>query len=134
MSAYERVLRRMRKICLSLPDTEETETWGKPHFRVKDKIFSGCSEEDGRPTIGFKLEKRHAAERVEDPRFWPSPYVGKHGWVTMDASGVSGEEWDDVADMVLESYELIAPKRSLAKLEGGTPEKKKAPNRRTRGT
>ncbi len=32
----------MRKICLSLPDTKETLTWGEPHFRVGDKIFAGA--------------------------------------------------------------------------------------------
>ena len=44
-SKSETVLNRMREICLALPDTKETMTWGKPHFRVIEKIFAGC---DGR--------------------------------------------------------------------------------------
>ena len=34
-------LARVREICLALPDTKETLTWGSPYFRVGDKIFAG---------------------------------------------------------------------------------------------
>src|SRR4051794_223132 len=30
---------RLRKICLSLPETSEVEAWTAPTFRVKGKIF-----------------------------------------------------------------------------------------------
>jgi predicted DNA-binding protein (MmcQ/YjbR family) len=113
------VLTKMREICLSLPDTKETLTWGQPHFRVGEKIFAGCSEEKGKPVIGFKLEMEHADEVIKDPRFRRAPYVGHKGWVSMDASAV--RDWDEVRPYILESYRLIAPKKSWAKLQvGGT--------------
>jgi predicted DNA-binding protein (MmcQ/YjbR family) len=119
------VLAAVRKVCLSLPDTVETPTWGKPHFRVQTKIFCGCGEEDGRASIGFKLEREHAAALVAaDPRFRPAPYVGHKGWVSVDASGPAksaGKLLDELAPLILESYRLIAPKRSLAKLAGESP-------------
>ena len=115
-SKTETVLKRMREICLSLPDTKETLTWGQPHFRVIEKIFAGCDGEDGVSTIGFKLEMDHAAAILEDPRFSRAPYVGHKGWVSMDASGVT--DWNEVRDLIRESYRLIAPKKSLAKLKG----------------
>jgi len=106
---------RFRKICLALPDTRLTMTWGAPHFRVADKIFAGGGGEGGRFTISFKLEKPHARELIaRDPRFKPAPYVGAHGWVEMDASGAI--DWDAVRGWVLESWRLIAPAKSLAKL------------------
>ena len=114
-SRADRVHRKLREICLSLPDTKETMTWGKPHFRVGDKIFAGYGEEKGKPVIGFKLRMDHAAACVHDPRFWPAPYVGHKGWVSMDASSV--KDWDEVRELILESYRLIAPKRSIAKLD-----------------
>ena len=110
-------LERLREICLALPDTKETLTWGLPHFRVGDKIFAGYGDEDGTPTVGFKLEKPHAEAIVADSRFTPSKYVGRHGWVTMDLSDV--EDWGHVEDLILESLHLIAPKRTLAKLDWG---------------
>jgi predicted DNA-binding protein (MmcQ/YjbR family) len=82
-------LDRMREICLSLPDTRETLTWGEPHFRVGDKIFAGCGMEKGRVVIGFKLEMDHADAIISDPRFWRAPYVGHKGWVSMDANQVT---------------------------------------------
>ena len=114
MAKPDTVLEKMREICLSLPDTKETLTWGEPHFRVGEKIFAGCGDEKGRLTIGFKLEMDHADARVQDPRFHRAPYVGHKGWVSMDASGI--RSWKEVRLLVLESYRLIAPRKTLAKL------------------
>jgi predicted DNA-binding protein (MmcQ/YjbR family) len=108
------VLAKMRGICLALPETKETLTWGEPHFRVGEKIFAGCGNEKGRLSIGFKLEMDHADLVVQDPRFRRAPYVGHKGWVSMDASGI--RDWGEVRGLVLESYRLIAPKRTFAKL------------------
>jgi predicted DNA-binding protein (MmcQ/YjbR family) len=112
------VLAKMREICLSLPDTKETLTWGEPHFRVGEKIFAGCGDEKGRLTLGFKLEMDHADALVQDPRFHRAPYVGHKGWVSMDAGKI--RSWKEVRLLVLESYRLIAPRKTLAKLEAGT--------------
>ncbi len=131
MTKFETVRARMRAICLALPDTKETLTWGKPHFRVGEKIFAGCGDEGDEITLGFKLEAAHAKEIIEDPRFAPAPYVGHKGWVSMDADGVT--DWKEVQALVLESYRLIAPKRSLAKLAtGAEPAGSKAAPTRSR--
>ena len=106
---------KLRKICLDLPDTKLTMTWGAPHFRVANKIFCGSGEEDGVFTIGFKLEKPHAARVLKDPRFSVAPYVGKHGWVHMKVT--RAKDLGEVRRYVEESYELIAPTKSLAKLK-----------------
>ena len=108
---------KVRAICLSFPDTKETPTWGQPHFRVGEKIFAGFGEEDGRATLGFKLEMDHARAILRDKRFTPAPYVGHKGWVSMDAGAV--DDWSEVRPLVLESYRLIAPRRTVAKLDGG---------------
>ena len=108
------LMSELRKICLSLPDTEETLTWNKPHFRVSGKIFAGVGEEQGRPVIGFKLAMEHAALLVEgDPRFRCAPYVGHAGWVSMNAERI--RDWHELRELLLESYRLIAPKRVLAR-------------------
>jgi predicted DNA-binding protein (MmcQ/YjbR family) len=118
----ETVLAKMREICLALPDTKETLTWGEPHFRVGEKIFAGCGNEKGRLTIGFKLEMDHADARVQDPRFHRAPYVGHKGWVSMDAAKI--RSWKEVKVLVLESYRLIAPKKTFAKVGAGATRKR----------
>lgn len=120
MAAGEDKAARIREIFLSLPDTKETPTWGSPHFRVGEKIFGGFDTIEGRTTLGFKLEMEHAAALIDsDPRFSRAPYVGHKGWVKMDVSGPTS--WDEVRVLVHESYRLIAPKRSLAKLVAAGP-------------
>src|SRR5688572_28218812 len=129
MAARDRAYTRIRKICLSLPGTKETITWGQPHFRVGEKIFCGYGEEDGRQVIGFKLERPHADILTSgtDGRFWRAPYVGQHGWVSMEASRI--DDWDQVQGFVLESYRLIAPKKNLALLDGAAGPKPQMPRR-----
>jgi len=100
---------KVEKICLSLPNTKLTMTWGAPHFRVGDKIFAGYGEENGVPVIGFKLDKKKAAALVKKPGFAPAPYVGRHGWVSMDLSRVkTAAGWAKVKEYVTESHCLIS--------------------------
>ena len=116
-AADDPLLQMVREVCLSLPDTKETLTWGKPHFRVGEKIFAGYGEEGGKAVVGFKLTMEDQAVAIQDDRFWRAPYVGHKGWVSMDATRIRNRA--ELQGMILESYRLIAPKRSLAKLEGG---------------
>jgi predicted DNA-binding protein (MmcQ/YjbR family) len=107
------ILAKVRAICLALPDTRETITWGEPHFRVGDKIFAGYGAHKGKVTIGFKLTKPHADAVIHDPRFTRAPYVGRHGWVSLDAA--SAIDWKSLRAMIQESYSLIAPGAKPAK-------------------
>jgi predicted DNA-binding protein (MmcQ/YjbR family) len=109
----ETVVSQMRSICLALPEAKETLTLGKPHFRVRDKIFAGCGEEKGVADIGFKLTKPHAASVVRRPGFRKAQYGGRHGWVSVAADAI--EDWDEVDSLIRKSYCLVAPK-NLAKI------------------
>lgn len=101
------------------PETKVTMTWGEPHFRVGDKIFSGWgAHKDGRYSMGIKLDKdKQAAFVASDPRFAIAPYVGKHGWVSFHP----GDEPDlgEVEALLLESYRNVAPRTLVAKLDAG---------------
>lgn len=123
----------IRAICLALPGTKVTLTWGKPHYRVGEKIFAGANDEGGRLTVGFKLDKGHAAELVQrDPRFRVAPYVGKHGWVEMELGPALQAGTLDEAELrgyLLESYRRIAPKRLLARIGVEAPLARLAPSR-----
>ncbi len=120
-----RPLTEMRRICLVLPETTETMTWGQPHFRVRGKIFAGFGDHGGTETIGFKLEREHADAAILDPRFVRAPYVGQHGWISMDLKGI--RDWREVRALILESYRLIAPKRLWAVVQGKAPRRASSP-------
>jgi predicted DNA-binding protein (MmcQ/YjbR family) len=114
--AYE----RFREICLSLPKTSEVfvENWGHPTFRVgpNAKMFASCSNPDSDSAVlGMKVDKAHQAALVAtDERYSVAAYVGKHGWINIDASGEV--DWDEVRELVVESYVLNAPKRLAKRL------------------
>jgi predicted DNA-binding protein (MmcQ/YjbR family) len=107
---------RVRAICLSLPEAEERETWGEPTFRVRDKIFALIRRGDGRLSFWCKAAPGiQPAMIASDPgRYFYPPYVGHKGWVGVRIDG--DVDWDDLADVLTDSYRLIAPKRLAALL------------------
>ncbi len=113
---FDEVLRRLRSICLALPKTKETLTWGIPHFRVGEKIFCGCAEDQARPRIGLKMEPSQSEAMMKLPGIEKAPYSRPgDGWVTIDP-GVF-DDWEEIEDLLLGSYRLIAPKRTVALLD-----------------
>ena len=75
--------------------------------------------EGGRPSVWLKAAEgaQGALVASDRDRFFVPPYVGHKGWVGvhLDRSPV---DWDELADLVEESYRLIAPKRLVARLDG----------------
>lgn len=120
MPDHNAALKRLRKICLALPETAEKLTWEETEtFRVRDKIFAMLShgfKDDGRPSMWCKALP--GAQEVlvgSDPdAFFVPPYVGRNGWigVRLDVA-----DWGMVADLAHDSYRMTAPKRLLALLD-----------------
>lgn len=110
-------LARLRALCLALPEAEERETWEKPTFRVREKIFAMPRERDARPSVWFKAPKgSQAVLLAADPaRFFAPPYVGPKGWVGMMLA--PAPDWGEVAALVARSYRLVAPRRLAALVE-----------------
>ncbi len=109
--------KRLRAICLALPEAKEKEAWGDPTFRVRDKIFAMEKRGDGRVSVWLKAPEGSQMVLVgADPeRFFVPPYVGHKGWIGVRLD--RGPDWDEVTAAVRRSYRLIAPKRLAALLE-----------------
>ncbi len=114
-------MNRLRKICLALPEAEERETWETATFRVWNKIFAMQTSVDGR--IGMTCKAQSGVQEIlvgSDPqRFFVPPYTGHKGWIgiRLDDDGV---DWDEVEELVIESYRKTAPKRLQAQLEANS--------------
>jgi predicted DNA-binding protein (MmcQ/YjbR family) len=106
----DQLIDRLRKICLSLPEAVEKETWGHPTFRVRDKIFVGCGVGDGITTMSAKTVDGEQEALLEqgEPFFFPK-YVGSKGWIGVVLS--NGTDWDHIWEIVVDSYQAIAPKK-----------------------
>ena len=110
-------LDQLRSICLALPESIEQSEGGvgNPSFKVRDKIFAMQHGMDGRPSLWCKAPEGVQKMLVQSnpERFFVPPYVGHHGWVGiwLDVE----IDWDELADLVEESFRMTAPKR-LSKL------------------
>jgi predicted DNA-binding protein (MmcQ/YjbR family) len=102
---------RVRAVCLPLPEVEERPFGGHtaPAWRVRDKLFV-MTGEDG-TSMTCKCDRGVNAILVgDDPeRFFLPKYVASKGWVGIRL-GID-HDWDEIAELIKESYRLIAPKR-----------------------
>ena len=114
-------LDRLRAICLALPEAAERETWGEATFRVREKIFAMAGNGSGRWSMSCKARPGLQTALVgSDPRrFFVPPYVGPKGWIGIFLDDET--DWDELADLVEESYRMTAPKRMAALLDQPDP-------------
>jgi hypothetical protein len=109
----ERQLERVRRICLSLPETWEKISHGEPTFFVRKKVFAMCSNNhhnDGHIAVTIPAAIGIQAMLIErsPKKFYRPPYVGVRGWVGIELDRVSDEE---LAFHILEAWRLIAPEK-----------------------
>jgi predicted DNA-binding protein (MmcQ/YjbR family) len=109
-------LARLRNLCLGLPESHEVEAWGEPTFRVRNKLFAMYAAANnhhggGRPAVWCKAGPGNQALMVQaaPARFFVPPYVGPSGWVGVWLDGAV--DWPELADLLRDSYRLVAPKR-----------------------
>jgi predicted DNA-binding protein (MmcQ/YjbR family) len=115
-------LTRLRKLCLALPEAHEVEAWGEPTFRVRNKLFAMYAAPNnhhgaGRPAVWCKAAPGNQSLMVgaAPHRFFVPPYVGPSGWVGIWLD--RNPDWAEVADLMRDSYRLIAPKKLQAALD-----------------
>ncbi len=101
----QRILDRLRKICLGLRGAEEATTWGYPTFRPGKNAFASVRETKGELCIVVKIGRRDQGLFLKDPRFLETPYIGKQGWVSLKARGRLN--WTEVRHLVTDSYRLV---------------------------
>jgi hypothetical protein len=110
---------RIREICLALPKVTEKPFGGHtaPAFRVRDKLFATTSEDGSFLTFKGAPGVQEALVAAEPERFFVPAYVGSKGWVAarLDA----GHDWAELAELIQDSYRMIAPKRLAAQVAAG---------------
>jgi predicted DNA-binding protein (MmcQ/YjbR family) len=109
-----RALQRVRKQCLSLPETREAASWGHPNFRAGKRTFVTFEWIAGRPSIAFRLDPTDVDFLLRKKGFFVTPY-GQGRWVSVWADGKLQQRL--VSHLVERSYRLVASKRMIAALE-----------------
>ena len=124
------ILKELRRICLALPGANEIRTWGHPTFRAGKKTFAVLDEYQGQLSIAFKVSASHQYLFLKDSRFFRTPYIGRHGWVSLKTAGRL--DWTEVRHLLIESYRLVASKKTLAQLESSHAQTDRTKQRRNR--
>jgi predicted DNA-binding protein (MmcQ/YjbR family) len=107
-NSEEKVLEKLREICLALPEVQEVKSWGHPTFKAGTKTFVVLETYNNHLCICFKATLPLQQLLVEDPRFFKTPYIGKQGWVSLIAD--RPPKWKEVRELILESYRLVSTK------------------------
>ncbi len=114
MLSEETILKRLRRVCLRLPGAVEGVSFGHPTFRVEGKTFAVLEEYKGELGICLNVGMILQGIFLEDLRFFRTPYIGKHGWVTLRVYAAP-LDWEEIRQLVKGSYQMTAPKPSLKK-------------------
>lgn len=115
------IMERLRKICLPLPEATEAEAFGAPTFQIRAKNFAMLHKPEGRTSVWGKAthEFQQALIHSEPERYFAPPYVGPKGWVAAWLDDDVNPDWDEIEEIIIESYRLIAPKRLVKQLDEG---------------
>jgi hypothetical protein len=111
----DRVLDKVREICLSLPETSERLSHGAPTFFVRGKraflMVLTNHHGDGRFAIWCAAAPGTQQMLVDaDPaRFFRPPYVGHRGWLGVRLD--RGLDWDELAGIAEDAYAEVAPQK-----------------------
>ncbi|PYU30463.1 MAG: phosphoribosylglycinamide formyltransferase [Acidobacteria bacterium] len=115
---------RLTKISLALPETARQCHGQHAAFLVRKRTFAYYLSDhhgDGIVAVTCKVlpGDNTALAAAQPDRFYLPAYIGPRGWVALRLD-VGHVDWDEVAELVLGSYRLIAPKRLAALVKART--------------
>lgn len=111
----EDVETNLRAVCLALPDAYEERAWVGTRWRVRGKTFAHVLGVEIDSVVRTVLSFRSQGEELEILRHTGHPFFVL-GW-GRDAMGMvldADTDWDEVGELVTESYCVLAPKKLVA--------------------
>ena len=110
------VVAKLRSVCLGLPETVENQAWAGVQWRIRKRTFAHVLtvDFDDGPVTAMTFQSSGpelgALRSASHPFFRPAWGTNAVGMV-LDA----GVDWDDVTELLTESYCILAP-RNLVEL------------------
>lgn len=118
----EVALGRMQAIVARLPDVERSDNPLGCYFLVRRKIFAQVAtviDPGGQPATIVALrpdpEEREALIAIGRPYFSRGPWDERLGRIAVLIEATT--DWDEIAELVTDSYRLTAPKKLAAQLD-----------------
>jgi len=112
----DKQIKRVRRLCLALPETTEKLSHGEPTFFVHKKVFVMFANDhhgDGHIAVWLPVPPGVQAGLIknEPDTFFRPPYVGVKGWVGIELASIDDAELRSHIEM---AWQMVAPKRLLA--------------------
>jgi predicted DNA-binding protein (MmcQ/YjbR family) len=116
MSETER-RQRLVDVCTGPPEVV-AEGEGHIRFAVRGKPFAYYLEDhhgDGRIAVCCKAPPgdQEALVATDPERFYLPAYLARYGWISLRLDRPA-LDWEEVSELVVDSYRLVAPKRLAA--------------------
>jgi hypothetical protein len=121
-AANQRLVERVRRLCLSFPEAVEKPSHGEPTwFAGTGKVFATLDDHHHSAAhlsvwIPLPLGAQEELVRQDPERYFRPPYVGGRGWVAVVLD--TRPDWKQVARLVREAYLHVASRKLAARLEG----------------
>lgn len=116
----ERLLASLRGAVARLPEvTEEVDGFGHTTFKVRKKSFLIAGMGEDGASISIKADLPSQALLVRRGPFYRTPYIGQHGWVSLDDP--LDHDADEVDALIEDGWRLAAPKRLVRTLDASSP-------------
>jgi len=114
-------LTRLTEIALSFPEAIRQIYGSHAQFLVRKKTFAYFLDNhhgDGIVAVTCKVMpgENNALAEAQPRRFYPPAYLASRGWVALRLD-VGKVDWNEVRDLLVGSYLLIAPQRLAEKLK-----------------
>lgn len=110
-------LETARSLCLSLPEVEEYDHFGKPAYRVKKKILATLSLDDKRAVIKLsKSEQPEICDKYSSAVFPVKNKWGELGWTNVELNKVNERVLKELLHM---GWKNVAPKILVKKSKLG---------------
>ncbi len=99
----------LRDLALSLPHTNEHGHWGRPSFRVKQKIFATVFPDEQRAVLKLPLAEQSRLAALDPVTFSAVPNQwGAQGWTRVQFDNLEREEFLAVLKT---AWRTVAPAR-----------------------
>jgi hypothetical protein len=105
----------VRDIARTLPEAEESTSYGTPAFKVRGQLFVRLHQEGDAVVVRIDEAERAMRMRADPDAFFITDHYVNYPWMLVRLSAVRR---DDLADLLVESWRLRAPQRLVAEYDG----------------
>lgn len=111
------IVARIRKICLSFPETSERLSHGSPTFFIRGKVafvmYLDNHHGDGRLALwcAAQPEIQRMLVAAAPSHYFVPPYVGHRGWVGVRLDRNLG--WKEIGAVMEDAYLTVAPRKLI---------------------